>query len=339
MIGILKDTFFNEHYQTGFVETGMTLPSSLLEEVKENFQRKADGHLDFPKFFVNNEHQAYIEGKFVGFLLNTFPKFAKKTVTKLYDRTYKKAIYGDQTSIENVLKYLLANDFKKFFQTRYLVASYDVHFCNDYTRPGATLHTDLPNFHHFYETENDLSIFVPLVDLDETNGGRIFVLPESKIKVPGNVLLKLMYEYFSENPGCTDANGYVDPDKISQKDIVKFVKTKPHQELMTLYKSLITLVKKEYSDAFNKTVETKGKVLLFSNKNFHAVEPWKNEQYNRESYVIRLSPIYDVKIKLRRNLHGTLFNNFLIDTKTGELTRYDDPVDFSTISDSDKLKI
>ncbi len=339
MHNILKQDYFNEYYATGFVETDTTLPDALVDEIKQHYQTIPEGHNDFPKFFVNNEHQAYLEGKILGTLFNTFPGLAKKMVKKLYDNTYKKAVYGEQACIEKVLKHLFENDFRRFFKTRYLVASYDMYLRNDYVRSAAGIHTDFPNFHHFYETDNDLTIYIPLADLDDDNGGRIMVLPESKLKVPGNILLKLMSDYFSTKPEYVDESGYIDPDKISPEAVSTFARSKPHQNLMNLYSSIISLAKRNYADEFRVTDESKGKVLLWNNKNFHAAEAWTNQQIDREVYVIRLFPIYDINIKLRDKLHGNPFNRLLIDTETGEVHRYDHPVDLSQIPNEAKLKL
>jgi hypothetical protein len=238
-------------------------------------------------------------------------------VKKFYDKAYQKAVYCDQTYIERVLNYLLANNFQHLFKTRYMIAGYDMYLRNDHRSPAAGIHTDLPNFHHFYETENDMSLYIPLVDLDEKNGGRITVLPEDKLKVPGNILLKLLREHFAMKTDCLDENGYIDPEKISAKSMSAFIKSAAHQNLMGLYKNLINIAKKQYANAFQTAQETKGKVLLFNNKNFHAAEPWKNQSFDREVYVIRMFPIYDANIKLKRTLHDKLINNFLVDTVTG----------------------
>src|SRR5688500_9796878 len=172
MLNILKENYFKEHYSTGFVETDISLSDELVHEIKQHYLNKAEGHNDFPKFFVRNEHQAYMEGKALGVVLNTFPKFAKKMVKQFYDKPYKKAVYCEQAFVKQVLNYLLKNDFQRFFKTRYMIASYDMYLRNDHLCPAAGIHFDLPNFHHFYETENDLSIYIPLVDLDDDNGGR-----------------------------------------------------------------------------------------------------------------------------------------------------------------------
>lgn len=339
MFDVLKEPHFGEYHAGGFVETDIVLPADLVDEIQAHYLAKDKGHNDFPKFFVNNEHQAYLEGRAIGTVLNAFPGFGRNLVRKFYDKAYDKAVYCEQTFVEKVLTHLLENDFQRLFKTRYLVATYDMYLRNTHRSPAAGIHTDLPNFHHFYETENDLSLYIPLVDLDEDNGGRLSVLPESQIKVPGNVLLKLLYEHFSGNPDYVDEDGYVDPDRIDAEAVGAFVKSPAHQELMGVFKGATRLAKKAHAGDFRKTVENRGRVLMFSNKNFHAAEPWKNETVDREVYVIRLMPVYDAHIRLKSKVHGTLANNFLMDMKAGTVTRYDTPVDVSRIAPEDRLAL
>lgn len=339
MLGVLNDRFFSEHQANGFVETDVSLPDSLVDEIKQHYLSKSVGHNDFPKFFVDNQHQAYIEGNLLGLLFNAFPASAKKLVKRFYDKAYVKAVYCEQAFIEKVLAHLLEKDFQRLFKTRYIIAAYDMYLRNSHECPAAGIHTDLPNFHHFYETENDLSLYIPLVDLDDENGGRITVLPESKLKVAGNVLLKLLYRHFSEIPECLDEQGYVDPDRITPKMLSAFIKSKPHQDLMTYYKGIVPLAKKQYAGDFRRTEETKGKVLLFNNKNFHAAERWRNQQIDREVYVIRMFPLYDARIRPRQRLHGTPVNNFLLDMREGAVRRFPHAVDVTQIPDEEKLAL
>lgn len=337
MLNVLKEPHFGEHYRTGFVDTGINLPTDMIASIRQIYAQKEDGHNDFPKFFVNNEHQAYLEGALIGWILNTFRQHGRKMVAKFYDKAYRKAVYCEQTALEPVLRYALSQGLGNLFSARYLVAGYDMYLRNDSQSPPAGIHIDLPNFHHFYETESDLSLYIPLVDLNDENGGRITVLPESKLKVPGNILLKMMYEHFSKNAAYLDTQGYVDPDLIDEPAIRGFIKSTPHQTLMRLYHHANRLAKSQHRDDFIKVDEPAGRVLMFSNKNYHAAEQWRNSQYDREVYVVRLFPIYDIGIKLRRQLHGSVFNNYLIDTLTGELQILDEPVDFSQIAATDKV--
>ncbi|HEY0837828.1 MAG TPA: hypothetical protein VGE72_28185 [Azospirillum sp.] len=338
MRNVLNDPYYDQYYSKGFIESGTTLPADMVDDIKNHYLAFDKGRNDFPKFFVNNEHQAYFEGQTLGVLFNAFPKTARKVVSRFYDKAYSKAVYCQQANIEKVLTHLLQNGFQRLFRTRYIVAGYDMYLRNSHQSPPAGIHSDLPNFHHFYETENDLSLYIPLVDLDDRNGGRLSVLPEEKLKLPGNVLLRLLHDHFSRNPRYLDDDGYIDPDRIEAEAITAFAKSKPHQDLMTLYKGAIALAKTQYANDYLKTDESKGRVLLFNNKNFHAAEKWRNEQYDREVYVIRMFPLYDAKIKLKRQLHGTLVNNYLIDMKLGTVQRLDDRVDTAGIPAEEKLR-
>ena len=339
MLNILKEPYFAEHYANGFLETDISLPGALVDEIQHHYAAKSKGHNDFPKFLVKNEHLVALESRALGLLFGAFPSVGTKMVKKFYDRAYDKAVYCDQVFIEKVLKQLMESGFQRLFQTRYIVAGYDMYLRNSHRSPGAGIHSDLPNFHHFYETENDLSLYIPLVDFDEGNGGRLSVLPESKLKMPGNVLLKLLYDHFSRSPESLDAAGYVDPDKVGTAALAAFIKSRPHQELLALFKGVIAFAKTQYAGEFRKTVETRGKVLMFNNKNFHAAEDWKNAEVDREVYVIRMFPVYDARIGLKREIHGTLANNFLLDMKMGEVRRFDDAVDPGRLPDEEKLKL
>ena len=92
MFNVLNERYFDEHYSNGFAETGITLPAALVDDIRQHYLAKERGHNDFPKFFVNNKHQAYLEGRALGAVLNTFPNFGKKLVKKFYDKAYDKAV-------------------------------------------------------------------------------------------------------------------------------------------------------------------------------------------------------------------------------------------------------
>ncbi|ETX03780.1 MAG: hypothetical protein ETSY1_46130 (plasmid) [Candidatus Entotheonella factor] len=340
MYNIFKDKYFKEYYSNGFVETDTVLSHDLVDEIRAHYQAKAEGHNDFPKFFVNNEHQIYLEGEESGRAFSKLPKsVAHQKIRELYDTSYSKAVYCEQVFMERVMTELLEKDFLRFFKTPYLIVSYDIYLTNDCNRPGAGIHTDPPNFHHFYETENDVTIYIPLVDLNDKNGGRISVLPESKLKLSGNVLLKMMEEAFGGEQQWLDENGYIDPDKIDDKALSDFIKSRPYQRLIEHQRNVISMARQYYTDEFTYINESKGRVLLWNNKNFHAAEAWKEKSFNREVYIIRCMPIYNTKIKLKNKLHGKLFNNLLVHVKTGTLEKFDREVDVSQIPEMDKVAI
>ncbi|HEY8360401.1 MAG TPA: hypothetical protein VIL30_23340, partial [Ramlibacter sp.] len=132
MLDVLKDNYFNEYYETGFVETGMSLPRQLVDEIRLHFRETAARRNDFPKFFTDNEHQAYLEGKTVGAIMTAAPRLAGKLVERLYDKTYQSAFYADNTFVARVVRHLLGAGLARFFKTRYLVVGYDIQLSNDH---------------------------------------------------------------------------------------------------------------------------------------------------------------------------------------------------------------
>lgn len=342
MQSILNTQYFNEYFTNGFIDTGVSLPNGLLEDMKNHYKNVAEVRNDYPQYFTKNEHQAYLEGKITGSLFSLLPGLANKMVTKLYSKSYNKAIHLEQTFIEKVCSHLLQQNCQRFFKTRFIVASYDIYLGNDHNhRSFIDIHSDIPNFHHFYETENDITVYIPLIDVNEDNGGRLAILPESKckLKVPGNVLLRLFEDAFLNIPAYLDENGYIDSDKIDAAAMKNFINGAPYKALMENYKISTNFVRDYYADKFIKNDWQAGQVVLFNNKTFHAAESWRNPDYNREIYMIRLLPIYDAKIQLKKTLHGSRFNKYLIDTQTGSIQLYQDSVDLSKIPQQEKLKL
>lgn len=342
MQNFLNTQYFNDYFNNGYIDTGVSLPAGLLEEMKNHYKNVAEARNDYPQYFSKNEHQAYLEGKVTGSLFALFPGLANKMVTKLYDKSYNKAIHLEQAFIEQICSHLLQQNFQRFFKTRFIVASYDIYLGNDHNhRSFIDVHSDIPNFHHFYETENDLTIYVPLIDVNEQNGGRLAILPESKgkLKIPGNVLLKLFEKSFLSNPDYLDENGYIDSDKIDDKAMKDFINGEPYKALMGNYKISTDFAKDYYMDEFIKNDWKAGQVVLFNNKIFHAAESWRNPDYNREIYMIRLLPVYDSKIRLKKTLHGSQFNKYLIDTQAGTIELHQHGVDLSKIPQQEKLKL
>ncbi|MCF7965372.1 MAG: phytanoyl-CoA dioxygenase family protein [Methylobacter tundripaludum] len=342
MQSILNTQYFNEYFTNGFIDTGVSLPDGLLEDMKNHYKNVAEVRNDYPQYFTKNEHQAYLEGKITGSLFSLLPGLANKMVTKLYSKSYNKAIHLEQTFIEKVCSHLLQQNCQRFFKTRFIVASYDIYLGNDHNhRSFIDIHSDIPNFHHFYETENDITVYIPLIDVNEDNGGRLAILPESKckLKVPGNVLLRLFEDAFLNIPAYLDENGYIDSDKIDAAAMKNFINGAPYKALMENYKISTNFVRDYYADKFIKNDWQAGQVVLFNNKTFHAAETWRNPDYNREIYMIRLLPIYDTKIQLKKTLHGSRFNKYLIDTQTGSIQLYQDSVDLSKIPQQEKLKL
>lgn len=339
MLDILNDASFRAFRSNGFLETGIALPGDLIARTRAHYDAFPDGHNDSIKFVPGNEHLGYAESWVIGAIFSTFRKFSIKRLERVFAASYGKCIFAQQALIGDVLDHLMANGFARHFKTRYILASHDMYLRGSDANPDVPIHFDTPNFHHFHETENDISLYLPLVDLNAENGGRLSVLPEGKLKVPVNAVLKSAHAHFSRDPDCLDANGYVDPDRIDAKKMRAFVKSADYQTLLKLFRSLNFLARKHYRDDFIPATQQAGMPILFNNKNFHAVEKWRNPHFDREVYVIRMSPLHDVRIRLRRRLHGAVFNNVLIDMHERKVHRLPQAVDVAQIADSEKAPL
>lgn len=342
MLDIFESRYFNDYCTRGFIDPQVTLPESLVDEMRAYYKGLPAGRNDYPLYFAQNEHQAALESFAMGLLFKYVPGFASLALRRLYGAAYNKAVHAAQAFLEPVCTHLLNHGMGRIFKTRYLIASYDIYLGNDHKHRSFTdIHSDIPNFHHFYETENDVTIYVPLVDLNEANGGRLPILPEAKakFKVPGNVLLKLMEDFFGSKAACLDDQGYIDPARIPAREMKRFIESSGYVELMKSYRSSTDLVRAHYADQFERNNWNKGQAVLFTNKNFHAAETWKNPALPREIYMVRLLPVYDCKIRLNGKLHGKPFNRLLIDTREGKVQRFDQAVDVAALPASEKLSL
>lgn len=338
MQDILSDAAFRDFHRSGYLGLGAALPPGTMAALREHYETLGRRN-DSIHFLAGNEHLGYAESWLIGAFMSALAPLGRRYLRRVFDASYEQCIFAQQAFIEPVLTHLLDNGFARHFRTRFILASHDMFLSGDARHPGAGIHVDTPNFHHFYETENDLSLFLPLVDLDETNGGRLSVLPESKLKGPFNVLLKMVRAYFSKDPACLDENGDIDPDRIDARRLRAFVKSADYQTLLGFCGKMNALARTQYAGDFTTVTQRAGEAILFNNKNYHAAEQWRNAVRRREVYVIRMSPLYDAGIRLKARLHGALVNNFLIDMQAQTITRFPQAVDVNAIAREHKLAL
>lgn len=342
MFDVLNERFFEEYYTTGFVRTKRCLPAVLVDAIHDHYTRISSRN-DICEYAFNAKKQASYLAK------NASRENAGSAsihhqsdddLVKRIDKKYRKSIYAEQKFIQPIAEWLLTENFAQYFKTRYLVISHDIYLGHDMNRTAFSMHADVPNFDHFYETENDLSLLIPLVDFCEEDGGRIQILPECKMKVPINILLVMIQDHFLPFERNLDAKGYVDTERISEEELECFKESECYLQFLEFFGVASRLAATyQQHGYFQKGTVSRGEVVMFNNRNFHAIEPWSRVDRDRELYLIRCLPVYDVKISLPAKLHGKLFNNFLMDFETHTIQRFDGAVDLGMISDRDKLHL
>ena len=340
MYVLLKPDALQEFLAKGLLRPNVSVPLPLIEEISAHYRaisvrndisayaynagkqaarmavKSADGHAQIPQ--TEEERKANLD-----------KRIAKK---------YHKSIYAEQHFVEQIFEVLFAEDVTRYFDTRYLIVSHDIYLENDKEQTAFSMHADIPNFDHFYETEKDVSILVPLVDFNEENGGRIMILPESKMKISSDALLLLLKDHFGNDVTVLDENGCIDLEKISVDRLDRFKESQGYAAFLE-YFAQSTAMAQHYLAHGHFLIPNvrRGEIVLFNNRNFHAVERWKRDDTTRKLYLIRCMPIYDIKMRLPSRLHGKLFNNILVDLKEKTITRFNQAVDFSRIEAQHKL--
>nr|ADA82583.1 PedK-like protein [uncultured bacterium psy1] len=340
MYALLKPDAAQEFFANGLLRPNVCVPAELVDEIKAHYGALAVRN-DISAYAYNASEQAtrMTATSANGSLETALTEEEMKAVLdKRIDKKYHKSIYAEQRFIERVFEVLFAQNVTRYFNTRYLLVSHDIYLEHDRERTAFSMHADIPNFDHFYETENDVSILVPLVDFNEENGGRIMILPESKMKVSTDSLLLLFEDFFGADTSALDENGCIDPEKIPGNRLEQFKESSGYTAFLDYFAQSTAMAQRYLNHGHFGTPDVqRGEIVLFNNRNFHAIESWKRDEIDRELYLIRCMPIYDIKMRLPNYLHGKPFNNILVDLEEKTLKRFNHAVDLSTIEANHKL--
>lgn len=340
MFALLKPDAVQEFLANGLLRPNVSVPLSLVDEITAHYAEISVRN-DISVYAYNAGKQA---ARMAVKLADDQPHIPqteeerKANLDKRIARKYHKSIYAEQRFIEQVFNVLFARDVTRYFGARYLIVSHDIYLENNREQTAFSMHADIPNFDHFYETENDVSILVPLVDFNEENGGRIMILPESRMKVSSDALLFLLQDYFANDVAALDEDGFIDPEKIPSDRLDQFKESEGYAAFLNYFAQSTAMAQHYLTHGHFTTPNVRrGEIVLFNNRNFHAVERWRCDEPNRQLYLIRCMPIYDIKMRLPSRLHGKLFNNILVDLKEKTITRFEQAVNFATIEAQHKI--
>lgn len=340
MYALLKPDALQEFLSKGLLRPNVSVPLPLVDEISAHYDAISVRN-DISAYAYNAGKQAArmavkSEDELPQSLQTEEERRAN--LDKRIAKKYHKSIYAEQRFVEQIFDVLFAQEVTRYFDAHYLIVSHDIYLENDREQTAFSMHADIPNFDHFYETENDLSILVPLVDFNEENGGRIMILPESKMKVSSDALLLLLHDYFGNDVTVLDQSGFIDPAKISTERLDRFKEGQGYSAFLEYFAQSTAMAHHYLAHGhFLSPDVRRGEIVLFNNRNFHSVERWKRDDVNRKLYLIRCLPIYDIKMRLPDRLHGKPFNNFLVDLKEKTITRFEKAVDFATIEAQHKL--
>ena len=161
MHDVLTTPAFHELHSTGFIRTGISLPPELTAAISQWYNSLPDEQ----KGNLATERNR-------GFLR------ARARRGDLRSRTvYDGSVFADNRHMAPVMAHLLKHNISALFRTRYMIASHDILLSLKEGQMGFGIHFDEVFPSQLFSGPHDLSIYIPLVQVDGENGGRLRVLP------------------------------------------------------------------------------------------------------------------------------------------------------------------
>ncbi len=317
---VLSDDALRKFNANGHVRTGIRLGHDLLSRLQDHYRlapRLANNLGYFETMAL-----AFTYGRdWRGWPRRIARKWAPWMVHMHYrKKVYGKACYGSSDLLAPVLRECLAQGLANCFGEIGLLVGHDIYLEKTPNHSGFHYHEDGFSWEIFYQTGDDLTLFIPLCDLNKETGGRLLVEhhPKQSVLHPERNSIYTGFAEFCQPYGVTDENGLVSRDAV---------KASPHRAVMSaeyarIRRSRLALCAPKPPKMA--PVDAKaGEVVLFCNKRFHDVEPWRLAN-SRSMYIVRCFPLYDVGLAPpTRFVNNAPCNRFQIDGHNGSLTSLD----------------
>jgi len=287
---ILSDTALKDLNRHGYVRTQIRLPNALIAEIRSHFEGVNPQASNWSFFYTNSLHQYAMTWRQV-LLFRMKKAFAAKTLHKaiLGDR-YDKTIFGSTDLLPLILKECITNDIGSYLGDVPLLVGHDIYLENSRDKTSFGFHEDGFGWENFYQSGDDLSFYIPLVDLTEETGGRLYVEQNGDKTVRYRDWNRRILEFskLCQSVGAVDERGLVTQESILQSSQRKMIA----QRFTTILDGRKHLPKPEPEEL--QPIDFKaGEVVLFNNKRYHDIEPWHAENL-RAVYIIRCVPLYDL---------------------------------------------
>jgi len=313
--GVLGDKGLRELNETGFVRTGIVLPGSVVSRVYEMYRRMPASDSNWSFFELNslaNEVQGW-RGTARQLVRNWAPWLVHFRVRKTI---YDKSIYGSSDALPIVLRECLSQGLAGYLGDIPLLVGHDIYLEHDRHKSTFGFHEDGFGWDIFFQTGDDLSLYIPLQDLTEGTGGRLVVERHANKSVrygERNEMMRRFAAYCREHE-AVDHRGLVTREAVQES---------PNRHIIA--RELVRLIRQRGSlptpsaEVMHPIDAVEGEVILFNNKCFHNVEAW-NLDAHRAIYIVRCFPVYDLGLAPPSTfLNDIPCNRFVIDGCRGTL--------------------
>ena len=283
---VLSEAAHREFHENGYIRPHIRLPAELLQRMQAHFDGiRVNNWECFRTCDVANQPT-------YNTWFHRLKKYRYDRKSKQYSRDkYHKAIFDSSPFIPEVVGHCVAHGLGDALGPIPFLLNHDVYLEADAVKKPFDIHEDTWMTSVFYNTDDDLSLFIPFHDVNEQTGGRLCVERDQE-KFTGLPELNFTIHQLAEHCrrlGAVDEHGRVTRDAILNS---------PHLIRLQQSVSKVNEVRRSVMPEPTKEevfpMDAKaGEVLIFNNKRYHGVEDWRAD-FRRRVYVIRLVPLYDI---------------------------------------------
>jgi hypothetical protein len=324
MDNIFNADAWEEFRGKGFVKPGITLSPTTLDAVRElirsprtkgspvsSFRLHADGRVGEGLYGAHSGQRIrnWMTLALRPIVARHFPSLIHRHFSQR--NFYSRTCYPASDVLPTVLDEFMALGLAKQLTANHMLTGHDLFLENSSDQKGFGLHADPWSLEIFYSTDDDVSAYIQLQDVNEQTGGRLMVDPTFETSLRFRHRNRMMKE-FSE---ICEKLGSIDDDGNASREVV--LRSKAARNEFRRLRSEWEALPRPKSEDLSPVDARAGEVTLFSNRHFHSTEPWaSHNKVNRSVYIVRCMPIYDVKLQLPSSfLDGVPCNRFVLDPK------------------------
>ena len=362
---VLTPAKANELAMGGYLRTGVTLPEELTHRIQRHFHDKPSTANNWYEIFNADRSGVKNVASQAGTSKGNKKPVAKKekleatmrTQAAFNDNKYTRNIYADFELLRPIMHQLFQGGVRELFTSRYMVITHDIFLSLSRNQTGFQgRHWDVFTKQQPFEGPLDLSFYIPLTRTNASVGGRLGVLPRTKLELSAanatRLPLTAMKRVATDHPNfkldtifrdTLDMSGRpAAPSDGDNEAISKYEKAYA-TGAMEANKEMARVRRINGRADWKFASSAPGEVLIFAQKEFHEAEAYhgsgKGDKALRDVYVIRMAPLYDIPVQLPSTLGGKPANCHVLDFKRGTLTRHREGVNIADFPEEQRHNI
>ena len=287
---VLSSDALEEFNANGFVRPGIVLPALLLQQIRDSYANIPPASSNWSYFEDNTIRR---KGLWLGLKASVRRGLRSLQRRRVSSATlYEKTLYGSTKCLPTILQWCLDAGLGRKLGEIPFLAGHDLLLEGGKSDQNFGFHDDGFGWDIFFQTGDDLTIYVAFQEMNAETGGRLCVerSPEDSILFQDRNAYIQRFAQFCREQGALDAKGRVTREAAEG--------CRSRNRIAAEYERIAQARKIRISSHYRNVEMSKidlveGEVILFNNKLFHDVEPWKRNTL-RGAYIIRCFPFYDM---------------------------------------------